>query len=356
MCQHFEKFSVLFKHKVSLLLLWSLALQLLINYLEFRGGGILVLREACPEKELSENPSRLWRMCRIQKGHEWPRCGGWLGKQCEQRRAGEWEGCEASIRCPLSWAEGLPRGRIEHVFGWIRRLTQGRSYHRGGAWVLHLEREKLAFPLFKTRGFLRKMEVYLWVQMSTELKCFIPLPFPSTVPFFQVRAFSFPMALVASSLGHRENKYHGTTGWTGSILPMLSSSTMATVAPQLPTTSLCASKWSFLSLHPSWLLLTQCLVLTQSTFSQKAVLSARCWEQFHPPFPGKWLQNSAWKLNHWAIHTCKLVFTSIIGIHLRWLKRAKIRTSLLMVLINFPLTICLWTACVVMKGCLFWHV
>lgn len=54
---------------------------------------------------------------------------------------------------------GLPNGGRKHVFVWLRRLTQGRLHHQDGAytWILQLERNKLAFPFFKTRGLLRKI-------------------------------------------------------------------------------------------------------------------------------------------------------------------------------------------------------
>lgn len=131
-------------------------------------GAVLVLSEACSEKEVSGNLSQPGRMCRIQKGHEHL---GVAGRTVRAEARRECEGCETSIRCPLGCTEGLPWGGAEHIFGWLRRLTQGRPYHHGRACVLQLEGEKSAFPLFKTRGLLRKSKEYLPVQMSRELKC-----------------------------------------------------------------------------------------------------------------------------------------------------------------------------------------
>lgn len=94
-----------------------------------------------------------------------------------------------------------------------------------------------------------------------------------------------------------------------------------------------ANQWTFLCLHLSRPLLNLCLVLTHPMCSQKAVLSTRHWEQFHPQLPGKQLQDSAWNLNDWDIYTYKPAFSFKIQMHPRWLRRAKIHTSLLIILI-----------------------
>ena len=106
---------------------------------------------------------------------------------------------------------------------------------------------------------------------------------------------------------------------------------------KLPVISFDANQWSFLCVHLSWPLswplLNLCLVLTHPMCSQKAVLSTQHREQFHPQFLGKQLQNSAWNLNHWDIYTYKPAFFFKIQMHPRWLRRVKIHTSLLIILI-----------------------
>lgn len=123
--------------------------------------------------------------------------------------------------------------------------------------------------------------------------------------------FSGALLYPAHGLPLAENKCPKTTGRIGFIPPVLSSSSLLLLLPhsfKLPMTSSSANQWSFLCLHASWPLLNLCLALTHSMFSQKAVLSAQCWEQFYPRFPGKRLQSSAWNVNHWDTYTCKPMF------------------------------------------------